>query len=422
MHTQSKPFYHTVETDGTPTPQNGVDSGDSASLGRIANSASLPEDEQPIPDDILRFLLQNAAAKLMPDERVASCLKRPVPGAMMIEVAHSASRKKAHFRNLQICGSVWMCPVCASAISETRRQELSLAIAKTDYQPMLLTFTMAHHKGDKLADLVDGLIKAFHSFKSGQYWQKKRDEFGWIGSVRGLETTHGDNGWHPHLHDLVLLKKPLSPQEFIFFENLIKERWLMVLARQGYTASKEHGAHVREGHNDIVEYVAKYGRLPKVTGWTVIHEVTKSVSKKAHKDGRTAFQLLVDYLAGDMAAGRLFMEYARVFKGKRQLVWSEGLRALLGLIEVEKTDAQIAAEVEEPAYVLLYLTVDQWKIVVKENGRAGLLEEARHGDRERVVAWLADYDIHVYDNELFEATIPLVGGIGLGLNNSIGTE
>lgn len=422
MHKPSNTFYHTATTGVTPTPQDGVDSGDSASLGILAKSPSPPNGESAIPDDILRFMLQAEAAKLMSEERVAVCLKRPVPGAMMIEIAHSHSRKKAHYRNLQICGSVWMCPVCASKISETRRQELSLAIAKADYQPMLLTFTMAHHKGDKLVDLVRGLMAAFDSFKSGKVWQKRRKQFGWVGSIRAIEVTYGDNGWHPHLHDLVLLEKPLDTENRVFFTNLIKERWQMVLARQGYHASIDNGADVREGHNDIADYVAKYGRLPKVTGWTVVHEVTKAVSKKGHKDGRTAYQLLADSMAGDKASGRLFVEYARAFKGKRQLVWSEGLRALLGLIEAEKTDAQIAAEVEEPAYVLLYLTVDQWKIVVKENGRAGLLEEARHGDRERVVAWLADYDIHVYDNELFETTIPLVGGIGLGLNNSIGTE
>lgn len=411
------PSYHNVKLNPTQTQELGAGNEPRASLGILAKSPSLPEGETPIPDDILRFLLQNEAAKLMSDERVAICLKRPIPNAVTVEITHSISKGKAHFKNLQVCGSVWMCPVCASKVSETRRQELSLAIAKTDYQPMLLTFTMQHHKGDKLADLLRGLMAAFDSFKSGQYWQKKRKEYGWIGSIRAIEVTYGDNGWHPHLHDLVLLEKPLDAENRVFFTNLVKERWQMVLKRHGYFATLENGADVREGHNDIAEYVAKYGRLPKVTGWTVVHEVTKAVSKKAHRDGRTAYQLLADSMAGDKPSGRLFMEYARVFKGKRQLVWSEGLRALLGLTD-EKTDEQIARENDEAAYVLLYLTIDQWKIVVRENGRAGLLAEAAHGDRERVVAWLADYDIHVYDNELFQATIPLVGGIGLGLNKS----
>lgn len=416
------PSYHNVDFNPTQTQELGAGNAPRASLGILAKSPSLPEGETVIPDDILRFMLQAESARLMSDERVAICLKRPIPGAITVGITHSANKKKAHFKNLQVCGSVWMCPVCASKISETRRQELSLAIAKTDYQAMLLTFTMQHHKGDKLADLVRGLMAAFDSFKSGQYWQKKRKEYGWLGSIRAIEVTYGDNGWHPHLHDLVLLEKPLDAGSRGFFTRLIKERWLMVLARQGYSASLDHGADVREGHNDIADYVAKHGRLPKVTGWTVVHEVTKAVSKKAHKDGRTPYQLLADSMAGDRQSGRLFMEYARVFKGKRQLVWSEGLRALLGLMASEKSDEQIAAEVDQAAYVLLYLTIDQWKIIVRENGRAGLLAEAAHGDRERVVAWLADYGIHVYDNEIFEALIPLDGGIGLGLNNSVGTD
>lgn len=409
--------YHNVEVNPTQTQKSGSDVTARASLGNIARFPSLPSSETLQNADILRFLLQAEAARLMSDERVSICLKRPIPAAVTVDIAYSASKQKAHYKNLQVCGSVWMCPVCASKISEVRREELSLALAASKYTPMLITFTLRHHKGDKLKELLTALMTAFDSFKSGQYWQKKRLEFGWIGSIRSTEVTHGDNGWHPHLHDLVLLESPLTPENLIFFTNLLKERWSMVLRRAGRDASWDHGVDVRIGHNDIADYVAKYGKLPKVTGWTITHELTKAVVKKAHKDGKTAYQLLADSMTGDKASGRLFMEYARVFKGKKQLVWSKGLRALLGLMD-EKTDEQIAAEVDQAAYVLLYLTIDQWKIIVRENGRAELLAEAAHGDRERVVAWLSDYGIYVYDNELFEATIPLVGGIGLGLKQS----
>ena len=224
------------------------------------------------------------------------------------------------------------------------------------------------------------------------------------------------NGWHPHLHDLVLLETPLNPDELAEFTDFLKTRWSMVLKRQGRDATWEHGVDVRTGDNDIAEYVAKYGHLPTVTGWTLEHELTKAPVKKAHNDGRTAYQLLADSMMGDEVAGRLFTEYAKCFKGKKQLVWSKGLRALLGLTDQEMTDEEIAAEQREPAFVLLFLNIEQWKVVVFNDLRAELLREASFGHRDRVVSWLAEIGIAVYDNAHFDALIPLDGGIGIGLN------
>lgn len=412
-----EPSYHNVEINPTQTVESGDFQASEAPLGIIARFPSPPPSEIDIPADILRFALQGQAAYLMPKERVGICLKRPIPGIRSVKVMHSPSVSKSHYKNLQVCGSVWMCPVCASKITERRREELTSALRASDFQPMLITFTLRHHAGDKLVLLLKALMAAFDGFKSGNAWQRARKRFGWIGSIRSTEVTHGVNGWHPHLHDLVLLETPLTAEKLANFTDFLKTRWSMVLARQGRDATWEHGVDVRTGDNDIADYVAKFGRLPTVKAWSLEHELTKAPVKKGHRDGRTAYQLLADSMAGDEIAGRLFIEYARAFKGKKQLVWSKGLRALLGLLDEEMTDEEIAAESREAAFVLLFLNLDQWKVVVYNDLRAELLREASSGDRNQVVTWLAELGIAVYDNEHFEALIPLDGGIGLGLND-----
>ena len=73
---------------------------------------------------IHEFLLQDQSAKLLPLERVCNCLKKRIDKQKQREVKYNESRKKAHWANVQRCGSVWTCPVCAKQITEKRREEL----------------------------------------------------------------------------------------------------------------------------------------------------------------------------------------------------------------------------------------------------------------------------------------------------------
>jgi hypothetical protein len=85
--------------------------------------------------------------------------------------------------------------------------------------------------------------------------------------------------------------------------------------------------------------------------------------------------------------GRLlarFAEFAYCFHGKRQLVWSDGLKKRL-LGSEGLTDEQVAASIGEYDQVLATITLQEWKIirrynlqpyvlqVVQSHGRPGLL-------------------------------------------------
>jgi hypothetical protein len=141
--------------------------------------------------------------------------------------------------------------------------------------------------------------------------------------------------------------------------------------------SRRHGVKLDDGA-EAAAYVAKMG-LEDARSWGMDSEITKGHIKRA-KDGETPFDLLRSVLAdpGDRQGRALFREYAQAFRGKRQLVWSRGLRDLLGL-DADATDEELSAAQDGDAELLGTLTTDEWRIVLRCDARGELLEVARHG-------------------------------------------
>jgi hypothetical protein len=107
--------------------------------------------------------------------------------------------------------------------------------------------------------------------------------------------------------------------------------------------------------------------------------MTKGHTKKGKAGGESPFDLLRSAMADrqDKQAMALFREFAECFKGKRQLSWSNGLKARFFVDE--KTDEELAAERDDRAVLLGLLTVDQWRDVLKVDGRGVLLDIAAKG-------------------------------------------
>ena len=70
---------------------------------------------------------------------------------------------------------------------------------------------------------------------------------------------------------------------------------------------------------------------------------------------------------GDTLASELFVEYAKTFKGRRQLVWSRGLKELAGI--KERSDERLAedevrrAEAEANEMVMGTFDKAEWKTI-----------------------------------------------------------
>ena len=76
--------------------------------------------------------------------------------------------KKAHWSDVQRCGSIWSCPVCAKQITEKRRQELKTGLntCKTHFKGSvyLLTLTFSHSPDQSLRNNLSGLKRAMKRF------------------------------------------------------------------------------------------------------------------------------------------------------------------------------------------------------------------------------------------------------------------
>jgi hypothetical protein len=113
----------------------------------------------------------------------------------------------------------------------------------------------------------------------------------------------------------------------------------------------------------------------------------------------TSTGLLEAYLWGDERAGKLWQEYASVFKGKKFLDTSPGLRARLNELKEEYREEldQLLGEEEEPPEFrqVAYLGPEAWKQVVHFRIQLWLLAETKlsKGDSVHVKQFLEDFGI-----------------------------
>lgn len=351
----------------------------------IAAAAELPRALTQRGQRLERWALQSVVRDITPSDRTAGCLRRRVAGASHVAVKWSAHRAKASYGNLQVCGRVWKCPICASKISEHRRKELVTLVERhtEEGKALLVTRTFPHKASHQLGELQAKLSKAEVLFRSGEPWKRLVKRFGIVGTVRAVETTLGVNGWHPHIHEIILVSGDVNHAEM---KAAVLERWQSACTRAGLDLpSEEHGVDVRDGEH-AARYASKWGIESELTKWHI----------KKSKGGLSPFDLLRIALHSDdprqvKAARALWEEYALATAGKRQLVWSKGLRDAYNIGQ-ELTDEE-AAEGEEPdAQVLGMLTIGQWSAICKANKRGELLEavNASGGEWESVAEVLGE--------------------------------
>lgn len=339
-----------------------------------------------------RFALQEGARQLVPHERVARCCRYLRKGESHVEVLHSPVEGRAHFGSLEVCSSVWLCPVCATKIAERRRAELVQAVneCKAGGGAVLhAAFTVRHKHGDDLRGLLERFTLAYRRLTGHRAYRELRKVYQLFGSVRALEVTHGEeNGWHPHYHVLLFLSHPLDADQLAALVAALRELWARAAALEGLDMN-QHGLEVRATGGAVADYVAKFGRDPQCDPWGPESELAKAHVKRARGDRSTPWDLLRRFKAGDGRAAHLWREYAGVFKGRNQLVWSPGLRALMGL-EDEQSDQEVAQALPADAVHLGWLSLAQWHLVLRYEARAELLIVANGGNWGAVLAFVGE--------------------------------
>ena len=361
----------------------------SNNLGNTANSLHAARKAAPdaglLKARTVRYELQRAAGGLLFDFsagkrqkfRVVHC-SRSIQGDG-VNVHRTVDGKRARFGGLTTCGSGWTCPVCALKIAEVRRAELSKALVQhvtAGGRVHLMTLTFPHEADWPLADLMARFDKARNRFTNSRAFKKILGKDGAAtckGRVSSLEITNGQNGWHPHLHVLLFVRRSLTIDE----GEILQHAWVSQLLKAGLGDNSKlsdmmaHALDLRGGE-DAADYVVKYGREEK---WGLTSELTRTHTKETAHESLTPFGLLGAYMDGDTVAAGRFVEFADAFLGKRLLTWTPGLRKEFDLSEDDSDEAAAAAaEVEEQK--VGRLSSDQWKIVLERNARAELLNFA----------------------------------------------
>jgi hypothetical protein len=346
-----------------------------------------------------RYALRRSLWRVTSLRRVAACGRATRDGAVQIVRRQESDGHRAAATGLVACGSIHACPVCSAHIRAVRSTDIEEAARRHlagGGGLLFLTLTLRHHRGEALAGLLDGLMKAWTAAIRGMPWKRKRDAYGIVGFIRSLELTWGEaNGWHPHLHLLVFTAAPLSPDALADLDGWLTSRWREQVVRRGLSAPDgEHGLVLEAVTN--AEGVTRY--VAKVQDERALSLEMSRGDLKSGRGGRLMpFELLAAAGDGEAWAVPLWREYEAATKGRRCIGWSRGLRDQLGLgDELEDEDVVLEDTTEQDELVATIVARD-WHAVCRQGLDAAVLDAAEEGGTEgveRVVRFALLADVH----------------------------
>jgi hypothetical protein len=322
---------------------------------------------------ITRTLRGTASAVLGYDSRVATCENIQVPSRFVTKRTRAIIRNlqtgNVHYAGVNRCGDVWCCPVCTTQVNEGRRNEILKAVTQhigEGKKLLLITFTHSHSKKDPLKEKMAAMSKALTTMKGHRKFREFKQAAGYLGQIKRLETTYGDNGWHPHTHELCFIDSELSQGEVNAIRKNLFDLWFQMCKKFGLGLPNfKHGVDVKyvDGTNfePIAKYIAKMDSFTSVQSLT--YELTYMHTKKSRNGGRTPFDILRDItLRWTLADAQLFREYAKAMKGRAQIFWSRGLKDHFSIND--QSDDELINDPEESEQIR-ELTSEEWGAIVK---------------------------------------------------------
>lgn len=340
---------------------------------RLGNTqAGFPERQRRQDRQVLRVVRQQQVGCSGPGRKCGrvTILPQDHPHHGYVQVRAGSAETPAGFGGLATCGSVWACPVCAAKIAAKRVADMEAlaAWALGEGQALaMITLTVRHHAGHGLAEVWDAVRAGWHAITSGRAWISDQATFGVGGWVRAVEVTHGEHGWHVHVHALVVLASDPSGAAPYMLGLRLWKRWERGITRKGFTALRDQGGL------DVRVYDPAIGRAefdPRYPGKGVgdgsdarrrlALEVANGQSKKGAGENRHPFEILAALEAEPTASDvALWREWETGSKGRRQLTWSKGLRDRAGL-DAEITDEEAAAEEVADGEIIALIPQHAW--------------------------------------------------------------
>lgn len=237
------------------------------------------------------------------------------------------------------CDSAWLCPSCAPRQTLDRQSRVKDAVSALyaqDGTAVMVTLTVQHRAGDRLADLKRIVQTAGRKARQGAPWARMQKRAGVIGVLVAPEVTHGRHGWHFHLHLLVLCLAQSNSTAAEAGEFLI-QRYMKYVEAEGATAKRlGQDVQVATSPENAADYVAKG------LAWELAGRSGK-VSRSAK--GRAPFEIAASAMTGQPRDYALWREYAETMAGTRSCVVTAAMAEQLG-IEPADDSAQDEGEQE----------------------------------------------------------------------------
>lgn len=356
----------------------------------VAQPEDTPQDSRARRRD--RYSAQRTLWKLSTLKRVRGCGRVLSHGSdgVQVRVTSTATGRRAGYAGLQTCGSVWACPSCASKILNERQGEIAAAVGNWRAgggSVAFMTFTVRHNSRQSLQEVWTGVSSAWAGVTSGRRWQDVKAVYGarpgddgnavlpW---VRVTEVTHGDNGWHVHVHALLFLDGDVTEPEMQGLYDDMWGGWAAGARAAGLDAEQVNVARFLEAGENLADYFTKnrYDRS------RVSMEIARADLKVGRFGNRSVVQLLRDVVRDRVPADvALWAEFEAGSKGRRQMTWGRGSRDLLGLGDAREDDEIAGEEVGTAEDAVIEIPKDAWKSLLAVPGRkADLLEVAEdHG-------------------------------------------
>lgn len=395
--------------------------------GEIVRQGKMSGDEAVTEARRLRYKLQSASREILYNfhgdntpvnkdgyekhHRTCTCnLKRISTTAQIVK---STTHKKAFFAGLATCANARTCPVCAAPINERKANEMRVAANQAEAMGLymsLVTFTSPHTSGDKIEDLIPKISESLAGFWRGAPAKRFKEKYGIVGHIRSFEVRHGENGWHPHFHIIIVSEKQLPTtnrgDRGVVLDDQsdewkwVLDRWQNMCVKNGLDKPNQYGLDIQNGEQ-AGEYITKFGsdgeilqtKSGKAVTWDIADEVTKGNTKRGRKGSRSPWDLLADSCDQELSQAErneakfLFLFYARAMVGVSQIKWSRGLRDFFGLGK-EATDEEILKKEEDTADLLCHITPVEWKYIISNNLRSVVLELAENGGSEAVAKFI----------------------------------
>lgn len=236
----------------------------------------------------------------------------------------------------------------------------------------MLTLTVRHKAGMPLATLRRGLCRAWRRLQQTRTWREFREACGLDGYVRAIEVTWGRNGWHPHVHVLMMA---MCPDKLHAWRDRLSACWRTTVLCEMSAACVPSDAIGLAITTCDADYITKMAL-----------EVT-SVSKIGRKGHLNQWQI-AERIAEGKLPGELWLEYSKGMRGCHQLQWSRGLRDRVGLREKEP-------EAETPT--ICEVPKETWREMADEPGGLTIFWDhcrntSLRGDeaREWILTWFAN--------------------------------